>query len=262
MKTKKKEVIIASEWYYKVFKVFTPIDRTVKEVDGFIQLCHENNLLPSNPIDISILDICCGYGRHSIELAKRGFNISGVDISPPLIEQAKSDAKKESIDFDNLTFKVGDIRDIPFPGESFGAIINMYTSFGNYSDEENIKCMYEINRVIKPSGFVFFDLNNLFYFINSNRIGKHFYKDGHLLYLEESSFNPIEGREHQTAEYYYKGVLKHKYNLSLRRYTFTEFRSLLESTGFKSIAVYGDFDGSLFEVCPPSKRMIIIAKKM
>jgi len=255
---------LANEWYYKVFTTLTPHNRTVQEIDGFLRLSQNHNLFFSNSKHISILDTCCGYGRHSIELAKRGFNVLGVDISLPLIRQAQSVVRKERQILDNLDFLVGDIRAIPASDASFNVVINMYTSFGNYADHENKTCLTEMNRVLREGGYIFFDLNNLFNFLAGNRIGTHFLKleDDSLLYLEDTRYDPIDGREYQKAEYYYKGKLKHSYNLSLRRYTFTEFKDLLTSTGFEYIAVYGDFDGSRFDASPPSKRMIVIAKKI
>jgi SAM-dependent methyltransferase len=253
--------IMANEWFYRVYKHLTPIDRTMYEVDGFINLSRKNNFLTFPYSDTSILDICCGYGRHSIELAKRKFKVTGIDISPSLIEQAAVNAEKENDTHRNLIFKTGDIRNIESKDCAFDCVINMYTSFGCFDDDENMLSLKEIDRVLKPGGFVFFDLNNLFYFLSGNRIGTHYYKDDDFLYLEETSFDALEGIEYQRAEYYYKGEMVHSYDFFLKRYTFTEFKSLLQMAGFQVVNVYGDFDGSKFEAQPPSKRMIVIVTK-
>ena len=96
----------------------------------------------------------------------------------------------------------------------------------------------------------------------SNRIGKHYFRDGNLLYLEDSQFDSMTGREHHRAEYYHEGKIVHNYDLSLRRYTYTEFNVFLKMTGFIPVNVYGDFDGSSFRAYPPSKRMIVFAQKV
>ena len=131
-----------------------------------------------------------------------------------------------------------------------------------YSDEDNKKCLAEINRVLETGGFILFDLHNLVHFLTNNRLGQHYYKDGSLLYPEDAPYDPIIEREEVNTEFYYEEELKHSSSLSLRCYTFPEFKSLLDETGFEFTSVCGNFDGSSFAVMPAaSKRMIVIARK-
>jgi len=253
---------MANEWFYLLLKSITPAERTTTEVDGILRLCELNNIVPPDKNNFKILDSCCGYGRHAIELSARGFqDIAGIDLSPTLIGKARDKIKNKLNTKTYPEFTVGDILEMPYNDSSFDLVLNLWTSFGLYSDEDNKRCLKEINRVLEEGGFIFFDLHNLNHFLTSGRLGHHFYKDGSLLYLEDVSYEPLTGREENNAEFYYKGKLKHSFFLSVRRYTFTEFKSLLEETGFEFISVYGDFDGSPFSVSPSSKRMIVIAQK-
>ena len=252
---------MANEWFYLLLKSITPAERTTKEVDGILKLCELNKIMPPDKSNFKILDSCCGYGRHAIELSARGFQcIAGIDLSPTLISKAKK-IEKTCNTKAYPEFTAGNIVKMPYDNSYFDLVLNLWTSFGLYSEEDNKRCLKEINRVLRKKGFIFFDLHNLYHFFISGRLGNHYYKEGSLLYLEDVSYEPLTGREETKAEFYYKGILKHSYFLSVRRYTLTEFKSLLEETGFEFISVYGDFDGSPFSVSPPSKRMIVIAQK-
>lgn len=97
-----------------------------------------------------ILDLACGYGRHSLELARRGYEVVGVDITPDFIEDAKKSAAKENL---NAAFVCSDIRDIEFEN-CFDVVLNMADSAIGYleSDEENHK-VFKVNaKALKPKG--------------------------------------------------------------------------------------------------------------
>jgi D-alanine-D-alanine ligase len=79
---------------------------TKQEVDYFTTILH---LSPGD----RILDLCCGQGRHSLELARRGFTrVKGLDRSHYLIQKAKAQARREGL---NVQFKEGDARKLPYP---------------------------------------------------------------------------------------------------------------------------------------------------
>lgn len=104
-----------------------------------------------------ILDLACGYGRFTIPLAKQGYNIEGIDITPSLIKKAKQDAKKEKV---KVIFKVGDIRKLPYKNEIFNKIICMWSAFLELSKKsDQIKALKEIIRILKKDGFVFLEMS-------------------------------------------------------------------------------------------------------
>jgi len=104
-----------------------------------------------------ILDVGCGYGRFTIPLAKQGYNIEGIDITPLLIRKAKEMSNKEKI---NISFKVGDMKKLPYKKESFDSIICMWSVFTELNKElDQVKSIKEMLRVLKKGGFAFIEMS-------------------------------------------------------------------------------------------------------
>jgi 2-polyprenyl-3-methyl-5-hydroxy-6-metoxy-1,4-benzoquinol methylase len=106
----------------------------------------------------NILDLACGYGRHSLCLARKGFSVVGVDITPEYIDDAKKIAKSESL---NADFINADIRNVLFENE-FDVVLNLADGAIGYleTDEENLKIFDVITRALKPGGKHFMDICN------------------------------------------------------------------------------------------------------
>lgn len=79
----------------------------------------------------SILDVCCGYGRHAIELAKRGYKVAGIDLSSKQIEGAIKRAKEARVE---VNFMIGDAREMSFQ-EEFDITLNLFVSFGFFQQK-------------------------------------------------------------------------------------------------------------------------------
>jgi ubiquinone/menaquinone biosynthesis C-methylase UbiE len=95
-----------------------------------------------------VVDVPCGYGRHTIALARAGYRVVGVDRSQTLLDEAKRRAGHER--WPKLVR--ADYRELPMPDESFDAALNLYTSLGYLGDEEDTKVLTEICRVLTPGG--------------------------------------------------------------------------------------------------------------
>jgi len=105
-----------------------------------------------------ILDLACGYGRITFLIAKKGFNIGGVDISPELIKSAREEARRENLD---IIFKIGDFKDLPYSDESFDKIICLWSSFNHLlSENEQIKSLNEMYRILKNEGKIIIEMPN------------------------------------------------------------------------------------------------------
>lgn len=103
-----------------------------------------------------ILDLACGYGRFTIPLAKQGYTIQGIDISPNLIAKAKKTAKREGL---TLKFQIGDMRKLPYKENSFDSIICMWSAFTELlNDKDQIKSLKEMLRVLKKGGFALLEM--------------------------------------------------------------------------------------------------------
>lgn len=108
--------------------------------------------------DEKILDLACGYGRHSISFARRGFTAVGVDITKEYIDDAIRTAHDESL---NATFIHSDIREVNFSSE-FDVVLNLADGAIGYleNDEENLKIFDVASKALKPSGKYFIDICN------------------------------------------------------------------------------------------------------
>ena len=105
----------------------------------------------------SILDLCGGHGRHSLELSRRGYmNVTVLDYSGYLVDLGGKRAKQEGL---NTIFIQGDARNIGLCGQSFQFIIIMASSFGYFANEdENKKILNEAFRLLTPEGTLLLDL--------------------------------------------------------------------------------------------------------
>lgn len=105
-----------------------------------------------------ILDLACGYGRHALSFARRGYSVVGVDITSEYIDDAQKTAKTELL---NADFINADIRDVQFENE-FDVVLNLADGAIGYleSDEENLKIFDVISRALKSGGKHFMDICN------------------------------------------------------------------------------------------------------
>lgn len=158
-----------NQWYREFFddlyfRLFHRLDeklgRVKREVDFVVNTLE---LLP----EASVLDLCCGYGRHSLELARRGFHVTGVDLSEALLYMARKRAEQERL---SVTFIQSDMREIDF-NEEFDAVINFFTSFGYLENEtEDEKVLERVATALKPDGKFLLDV------LNRDRIVRSFQK--------------------------------------------------------------------------------------
>src|SRR5690242_2740481 len=98
-------------------------ERTPIEIDQLERFLH---IRPP----LRILDLPCGQGRHAIELARRGYEVTGVDLSPFLLNVAETRAREADV---TVRWQLGDMRDV-LDGEPFDLIINLFTSFGYFAE--------------------------------------------------------------------------------------------------------------------------------
>jgi SAM-dependent methyltransferase len=202
-----------------------------------------------------ILDLCCGYGRHSIELAQRGFDVTGYDLSDFFLEKAQKDSGNLGL---KLEFVKGDMRKLPFDSR-FDAVVNLFTSFGFFDQEkDDLKVLKGVCRALKSKGLFLLDLKNREHLIrNFQRRRWHPEKD--FVMLEDNFFDLFTCRWESTRTLIFENGKKREYSFSLRLYTFTEILDLLKRAGFMLEAIYGNF--AFGEYSLDSPRMILISRK-
>jgi SAM-dependent methyltransferase len=241
-------------WWQKFFdehylKVYKELEKeTSREVEAIIRMM---DLKPK----AKILDLCCGYGRHSIELVQRGFKVTGYDLSDFFIEKAKKDAVDLGLE---IEFVKGDMRKLPFDKE-FDAVVNIFTSFGFFDKEaDDFKVTKGVSRALKKGGLFLLDLKNREYLIR-NFQRRRWRQQEDFIMLEDNFFDLFTSRWELTRTLLFENGRKRENSFSLRMYTFTEILNLLKRSGFILESVYGDFDFREYSLDSP--RMILISRK-
>lgn len=203
-----------------------------------------------------VLDLCCGHGRHAIELARRGYQVTGVDLSARALRRARREAREEGLD---VRWQRCDMREIDFQ-EEFDAVINMFTSFGYFDSEEEDRRVLEcVGVALRPGGRFLID------FINRDRVIRFYQErdwrrapDGSIL-LEERRWNALEGRNSAEITLIRPDGSRRRLRTVMRMYAATELAAMLASVGLTIRGVWGDFDGS--ELTLESVRVIVLAQK-
>lgn len=206
------------------------------------------------PLGSDILDLYCGYGRHSIELAKRGFQVIGVDSTASFLEIARQKATEMDV---NAAFAQCDMRELSY-NQAFDAVINMFAAFGFFSDVENEQIIGRIYSALKPGGRFLIDLLNKDWMLknNLNRYWRHPSGDYVLSYKVEL----VGGRAVMRRELLNQLTgAKTKFEFLLRVYSLAELTEMLRRQGFLIQAEYGAFDRRPYNSTEP--RMIIVARK-
>ncbi len=205
-----------------------------------------------------ILDLACGHGRHTIRLAKKGYKLTGVDLSKTLLNSAKKFAKKEKVE---ARFIRNDMRKISFKNE-FDAVINLFSSFGYFPQEkENLKVLKVINESLKPGGKFLLDLLNkdrFFKQLSISKLKKIWWKSGNNYILEDISSSRNKKFVNYLTIISPKGKIRHAHAF-MRLFDLSEIKKHLEKIGFKILRIYGDYQGKKFTSLSP--RLIILAQK-
>jgi SAM-dependent methyltransferase len=201
-----------------------------------------------------VLDLCCGPGRHSLELARRGFKVTGLDRTASYLEQARSRAHEEGLD---IEFVQEDMRAFCRP-DAFDGAINVFTSFGYFEDPaEDRKVLANLYRSLKPGGCVLLDTMGKEVLARLYRGSDWREQDG-VLYLEERNVQPgwgwIENRWIMI-----EGTEWKEFTLGHRLFSATELMALFKEAGFASADVYGSFEGAPYD--HNARRLIVVARK-
>ena len=227
-------------YYHILYK-----NRDYKEAEMFTKELMEFIKLPSNS---KILDLACGEGRHSINLNKMGYDVTGVDLS---VKNIKNASKYES---ENLKFKIHDMRK-PF-GQKFDLVVNLFTSFGYFDDfKDNLKTLDSIKSSLKKNGLAVIDFLNIKY-LKNNLIHKNTEEiDGIKFHLNRSIKNGFLIKKisfkHELNEY--------NFEEKVRSLDLIDFKSMFKQSNIEILHIFGDYKLTSFDE-NNSKRLIFILK--
>lgn len=234
------ESYVKADWWRQIFNanylrtdgdVVEDPNITKREIDLFLDA-----IAPSK--DSTILDLCCGQGRHTLELARRGYqNLFGLDRSHYLINRAKSIGKKEGL---KVTFKEGDARKLPFAADKFDYVMIPGNSFGYFeSSQDDDKVLQEVRRILKPYGRLLVDITD------GNYVRHHFqarsweWIDKKYFVCRERALSKDQQRliSREVITHVTKGVIADQFYAE-RLYSEESLRDLLRGVGFVDVELH------------------------
>jgi SAM-dependent methyltransferase len=201
-----------------------------------------------------VLDLCCGMGRISSELARRGFAVTGVDITSAFLEAARDDAVYENLDIEYIE---ADARSFRRPG-FFDTAVNLYISFGYFDDPaDDLLVARNVYESLKDGGSFIVETLGKEIAVRDFIGGEWFERAGFTVLTEYEALDSW-------------GVLKNRWILirdgkrmekvfTQRLYAATELRALLLEAGFSTVELYGDWDEAPYD--HRSRVLIAVARK-
>ena len=233
-----------SPYYHQLYS-----NRDEQEAAAFIDLLI-THLQPS--AGVAMLDVACGKGRHSIQLAGKGFDVTGIDLSEESIEEALQS------ECDSLHFYRHDMR-LPFRINYYDYAFNFFTSFGYFKTKrEHDNAIRTIAQSIKHQGFFIMDYLNV-----------HF-AEGQ---IEPSASKEIDGiifnitKWFDDSHFYKKIEVKDteldetaEFTERVAKFSLADFKAMFAREGLTIQEVYGDYNFSAYDE-QLSPRLIMIAGK-
>lgn len=200
-----------------------------------------------------VLDLCCGPGRHSVELARRGYEVTGVDRSPYLLERAGDRAAEMGAEAE---WVLDDMRSFRRPA-AFGLAINLYTSFGYTSSEaDDMRVLRNVRESLEPGGSLVMELMGKEVLASIfSRVGVAEPEDGSRLFMVrdvEDDWSVVSNLWILVGD----GRAR-EYSFSHRIYSARELRGMLEGAGFRGVRLYGGLDGSDYDT--GASRLVAVA---
>jgi len=240
---------------YMAGRILSREARTQREISGVMWLL-------SLERGSRIIDIPCGWGRHSLGLSQFGYDVMGFDINPVYIRDADTVATAQAL---SATFKVHDMRGLPIPDGSADAVLNLWTSFGFFENTgDDALTLKEWARVLKPNGRILIHTD-----LNPRRVR-------HGVFDESPNRVTQTGCSLEVIEYYCRedqrvygrwkvesptGTAKGPYGYSIRIYGEDEWTTLAEGSGLEVQAFYGALEPGAEQLTDSSQEFVIVLRK-
>ncbi|HXG57722.1 MAG TPA: class I SAM-dependent methyltransferase [Thermoanaerobaculia bacterium] len=194
-----------------------------------------------------VLDLACGTGRHLKELQAHGYRVAGCDLSWVLLRTGREE-------YGEMPVARADMRSLPFRSGSFAGLVNFFTSFGYFAEEEqNLQVVREMARVLRRGAVFLFD------YLNVDRELKK-------LIERETRDTPrgpvrIERWFDASDRSFNKRITigERRYLERVRGYDLDEISMMFTESRLAIRTAYGDFDGRPFE--PSSPRLILVGTR-
>ena len=251
MKTKENTQWYENDLFWETFRseLFSAerLGATPQEVDQLVELLH---LQPG----AKVLDLCCGIGRHSLELARRGYQTTGFDRTASYLKQARQAAQAAGLTVDLVQ---GDIRRF-CALEEFDAVVNLYTSFGYFEDANDDKrVLLNAYASLKRGGKLLVEM------MGKEVLARIFQpRDWHersgSLFLRETKVTQNWSWAENRWVLFENGERK-EFTFGHRIYSAVELTDLLKRCGFAEVKVFGSLAGAPYD--HQAQRLVTVAVK-
>jgi SAM-dependent methyltransferase len=244
------------DWYTDFFtelpnafwRAAVPPEHTAAEVDFLVRVA---GLRPGS----RVLDLPCGSGRHSLELARRGCRVTGVDVSAEAVAFARDAAARERTDLD---LRIGDMAAVPTDVRVDLAIC-MGNSFGYLEHTGTERFLADLATVVVPGGSIVLDYG----FVAESLLPGLELEEPPMTFggIEAVSVNEYDaaGSRWLTAFTFRRGAQEHRGTSVQHVYTAAEVVRMVTAAGFTGVDLYGDPDGSPFSLGSP--RLLLVARR-
>lgn len=188
--------------------------------------------------ELRIIDVGCGTGRHAIELSKRGYPVTGIDLSESMLEKAREKAKHDGLQIDFLRH---DARSLPFENQFDVAIMLCEGGFPLMeTDEMNFEILKNVSKSLRQrSKFIFTTLNGLFPLFHSiNDFHAQGAVDGNATY-DSKNFDLMTFRDYNITKVVDDDGVEKELACNERYYVPSEITWLLKTVGFTKIEIFG-----------------------
>ena len=244
--------------YFRFDELFDPeeylyfYEDTLREEDTPTQVAFLERELGLAP-GARIVDLGCGHGRHANELARRGYEVLGVDLVPGLLERARDVARSEGLRVD---YALGDVRGLGMV-EAFDHAICLFGAFGFLDDEGNAEHLRVAAAALRPGGTLLLDVHNRDWIVR-DILPVTVLDKGDDMMIDRHVFDTQQGRlvDRRT---YVRGGRARTVTFSIRLYALTELAALLSAAGFTALRAFGGWDGA--PVSMARNRMLVLARK-
>jgi 2-polyprenyl-3-methyl-5-hydroxy-6-metoxy-1,4-benzoquinol methylase len=190
----------------------------------------------------AVLDAGCGFGRHAVALARRGYSVTGVDRSEALLELAMRLAAEQGVE---VTFRAGDVRALAGLGP-FDACVCLSTVFGYFDDATNAAVVRELRGTLRPGGQLVLDVFNPLAVLGAPMAHERVTEHGTVHELRRQE--PLRARLVTERHFVGRDGRRIDYpDSDVRLYGAHELAALLERAGFELEGLFGSLTGDAFE---------------
>jgi SAM-dependent methyltransferase len=233
---------------------------TERSVEGIVDILNEHGIKGGH-----VLDLCCGNGRISVHLARRGFRATGVDFSKPYLEDAERNAEWLGVS-DATRFVEGDVRDLTKvlqdQGEPFDAVVSAWTSIGYTTVEDDLSTFRQARQLSRKGSILFIIETQHEGRATQQGSGSSTLELDDMVMLEKTIYDPITARGETTWTFYRRRGRDLEYvdelHYNIRLYSLPELSRLLGEAGWKVEACYGNI--ATRQAFSPSTSMNIVAQ--